>query len=243
VSKSCRSFRGRCGFCRPTAGPRAGQCCLGPSDVEILNSSPRLSPATSSFLLVPHRIPMQEHRSAVKRSAQYDREGSNYNPFRRLRNRYRQYHLDGNDGKFSPQHLSSPPTETLIRTDTPRTYGQLFSATESYGDDPTTHQSTPVEPVISTSSTEKAAAHIDAEKSSPKAEAAYPPKHSFRGLNPLQWDIIPFGNSSQDTKTPERKQGHSGEFPIPIRTRRVVVAEYGITDNVKEGCVSISGAE
>lgn len=187
---------------------------------------------------------MQEHRSAAKRSAQYDREGSNYNPFRRLRNRYRQYDFDGNDGKLNPQYLSSPPTETLVRADTPRTYGQLFSPTETYGDDPATYQSTAVNPGLSTSSTEKAAAHIDEEKSSvPRAEAAFPPKDSFRKLNLLQWKPFPFGNSLQDTETSEWSQGHCDEDPIPIRTRRVVVAEYGNTDNVTEGCVSNSGAE
>lgn len=186
---------------------------------------------------------MQGHSSAAKHFAQYDREGSNYNPFRRLRNRYRQYHLDGNDGRLDHQHLSSPPTKTLVRENSPRIYGQLFSTIENPGDDPAAYQSTAVKPILGASSIAKPAAQIDEEKSSiPRAEVAFAPKHSLRQLSLLQWKLYPFGSFSQDTETSEWNQGHCGEDSIPIRTRRVVVAEYGNTDNVTEGCVSDSGA-
>lgn len=187
---------------------------------------------------------MHERSSAVKRSAQHDREGSNYNPFRRLRNRYRQYHLDENDGRLNHQHLPSPPTKTLVQEDSPRIYGQLFSSTESTGDDPAAYQSTAVKPLPGTSSIEKPAAQIDEEKSSiPRAEATFPPKHSLRQLNLLRWKRYPFESFSQDTETSEWIQGHCDDDPIPIRRRRVVVAEYGNTDNVTEGCFSDTGAE
>ncbi len=186
---------------------------------------------------------MQEHRSAAKRSGQYDREGSNYNPFRRIRNRYRRPHLDRDDGRLSHQQLSSPPTTSLIREDAPRIYGQLFSCPEIPGDNSAIYESTALRPVLATSSTEKPSAQIDEEKSSvPRAEAGPPPKYSLRQMILPQWKLSGIGSLSQDKETFESNytaQGHCRADPVPIRKRRVIVVEYGNTDNVTEGAYDV----
>ncbi len=161
-----------------------------------------------------------------------------YNPFRTLGNRYRQYHFDGNDGRLNQQRLPLPSAKTSVRADTPRIYGQLFSSTETQDGVPATHQSAAVNP-----STEEPVAQNDEEKSSiPQAEAASGRKPPLRCLNLLQWKSIVFGKPLQNTETSEWIQDHRNEDPIPIRTRKVVVAEYGNTDKVTEGCASVSSA-
>lgn len=161
-----------------------------------------------------------------------------YNPFRTLGNRYRQYHFDGNDGRLNQQRLLLPSAKTSARADTPRIYGQLFSSTETQDGAPSTHQSAAVNP-----STEEPVAQTDEEKSLiPQAEAASSQKPPLRRLNLLQWKLIIFGKRLHNTETSEWNQDHRSEDPIPIRTRKVVVAEYGNTDKVTEGCADVPSA-
>lgn len=179
---------------------------------------------------------MRKHRVAANRSVQYaDSEGSTYNPFRRLRNRFKNARLDVNESSLNHEHSASPIA--LAREDTPKIYGQLFSSEEKKAvapadDLPTTIRPVPVASVV-------ANGRVDEEKSSvPLAEAEMKPFSTLRQTLLRRWN--PFGMCTASEHTEEASMNkdaaniHLDENPAPTRKRRVIVVEYGNTDYVKE---------
>ena len=178
---------------------------------------------------------MQKDAEPSKRSARYDGDRtikSSYNPFRKLTTRRTKYLFSQHD-EGSYDKTSSPPPIAKVFTgeDTPYIVGELFSPVDLQPDSAGTIDSCSENPLPKG----RVAGQIDEEKSSiSSSDTDTSPVIMWilSWLNRLcEYFLIRNGAQPQSFY-----DGQSGQkFSAGNRKRRVIVVEYGNTDNITEG--------
>ena len=172
---------------------------------------------------------MQKYAVPFKRSMwSHNDEGSKfkYNPFRR---RAKYSYSEQEIPSDNQGHVPPPPQKTLKRRETPSVIGPLFSPAARLPDSASSNESVAVNTSLGDSSAEKPDGVFDEEKPSMLGVAtnSQPRFPSLRIFSYIYNIFASPKETSQSRGSEEYKDGN--------RRRRVIVVEYGNTDDLTEG--------
>jgi len=177
----------------------------------------------------------QNAASGMHPRLQNDGYKPTYNPFRRLRRRIKTNNLNGDIREQGQDSRPSPLPGTSAGEDTPKIYGELFTSSETYKTITARDPSPSVQPVSNSGNF-----YNDEEKTfAPLTIPDVKHNNALWQFLHNQWNLLRFRQpSTQIGEASWRKDDafvQGGETSKFGRKRRVIVVEYGKTDNVEEG--------
>lgn len=168
-----------------------------------------------------------------------------YNPFRKLAKRAKQSRREQDDAFHDSNHLTPPlpGIGAITREDTPSIVGQLFGITDLRSDLAANDDASTVRPGLGDIGTPSFGRLIDEERpSSPFVETG-------SQLNPWRPNFLlnTLGRAYVDSASPQPKHFFSApsalEYTNDARKRRVIVVEFGNTDNLTKGALNINSRQ